>query len=75
MSNDFDSGGQIITPSANNSDLIQGCGNQFRRNRCEINTNGFCIRINNPNLCRVSVYSDNSVAGTGVLTNVAVTNL
>ena len=54
---------------------IEGCGNQFRGNRCNINTNGYCIRVINPNLCRVSVYSDNQVTGGATLTNVALRNL
>ena len=54
---------------------IQGCGNQFRRNSCEMNSNGYCIRIINPNFCRVGVYADNTVTGGGQLTNVPVMNL
>lgn len=54
---------------------IQGCGNQFRGNTCNMNSNGYCIRVINPNLCRVSVYVDNRVTGGATLTNVGLRNL
>jgi hypothetical protein len=52
---------------------LQGCNNVFRGNRCEINSNGYCIRVINPNRCRVIIYADNISSGNTALTNVAIT--
>ncbi|CAG2102830.1 unnamed protein product [Medioppia subpectinata] len=83
MSDDIDglrTGGESGSDRDYNSDddnniEIQGCGNRFSGNRCEANTNGYCIRVINPNRCRIAIYSDNTVAGGIGLSNVGLTNL
>jgi hypothetical protein len=58
----------------NTNDIeLQGCNNIFRGNRCELNSNGYCIRVINPNRCRVIIYADNVSSGNTALTNVAIT--
>ncbi|CAG2162287.1 unnamed protein product [Oppiella nova] len=69
-------GGSDRDYNSDNNDIdIQGCGNRFSGNRCEANSNGFCIRVVNPNLCRIAIYSDNTAVGGVGLTNVGLTNL
>ncbi|CAG2117501.1 unnamed protein product [Medioppia subpectinata] len=73
-------GFMVIRPQESNSllksDLIVdmgGCDNIFEHNSCNLQSNGYCIKVVNEDMCGNIVYSDNAYSDGLALTNIPIT--